>query len=57
MTASGIDKPQAEIYSERLLRGDYVVLIEGDDTQIQQAGDVLSQKSIQDWGIYSAVNA
>ncbi|MBD2120682.1 general stress protein [Trichocoleus sp. FACHB-262] len=57
MAASGIAKEQAEIYSDRLLRGDYVVLIEGSDAEIQQAADVLSQKSIQDWGIYAAANA
>jgi len=57
MTASGIAKSQAEIYSDRLLRGDYVVLVEGSDTEIQQAADILSQKSIQDWGIYSAASA
>jgi hypothetical protein len=57
MTASGIDKAQAEIYSDRLLRGDYVVLVEGTDAEIQQAANILSQQGIQDWGIYSAANA
>ncbi|HEY9750279.1 MAG TPA: hypothetical protein V6C63_16460 [Allocoleopsis sp.] len=57
MAASGIDKAQAEIYSDRLLRGDYVVLIEGSEAEMQQAANILSQKDIQDWGIYAAANA
>ncbi len=57
MTASGIDKQQAETYSDRLLRGDYVVLVEGSEAEIQHAAGILSQNSIQDWGVYSAANA
>lgn len=57
MTASGIDKAQAEIYSDRLLRGDYVVLVEGSEAEMQQAANILSQKDIQDWSIYAAANA
>jgi hypothetical protein len=35
-----------------LHRGDYLIMVEGTDEEIQQAEQVFSQQGIQDWAIY-----
>jgi hypothetical protein len=53
----GIPKEQARGYSDRLLQGDYLVLVKGNDTEIQQAEPVLSDRGIQTWGTFDAASA
>lgn len=48
----GIPRAKAEGYSDRLHRGDYLIMVEGTDEEIHQAEQVLSQQGIQDWAIY-----
>ncbi|MEW6498993.1 MAG: general stress protein, partial [Cyanobacteriota bacterium] len=50
----GIPKKQAKVYQERLLRGDYLVIVEGTDDQIRYATSILKHWGIEEWGIYKA---
>lgn len=50
----GIPEEQARVYSDRVSRGAYLVLIEGTDDEIRRAEAILSRGGIQDWGIYNA---
>ncbi|MBD2189937.1 hypothetical protein [Pseudanabaena mucicola] len=46
---AGISEEQAKHYSDLLAQGNYLVAIEGTDTEIDQAESVLKTKNIQDW--------
>lgn len=50
----GVPEEQAEYYNERLGAGEYVVLVQGTETEIRSAEAVLNQRGIRDWGIYGA---
>lgn len=50
----GIPEEQAQIYNSRLSRGDYLVIVDGTDNEITRAEAILSNRGIQDWGIYDA---
>jgi hypothetical protein len=53
----GIPEQQARTYSDHLYRGDYLVIVEGTDDEIHRAEAILSDRGIQDWGIYSPATA
>ena len=48
----GVPENKAKIYSDRLSRGEYLVFVEGTDTEIATAERIFSVRGIQDWGIY-----
>jgi len=48
----GVPENQAKVYSDRLSRGEYLVFVEGTDTEIATAERIFSVRGIQDWGIY-----
>lgn len=48
----GITEADAKIYSERLSSGDYLVIVEGTPNDLQQVGDALTDRGIQNWRIY-----
>jgi hypothetical protein len=50
----GIPEAEARVYSDRLLQGDYLVMVEGNPDEVRSAEQVLSHQGIQDWGIYAA---
>lgn len=50
----GIPQNKAETYSDRLIQGRYVVLVEGSDPEINRAAQVLSDRGIQEWGVYGS---
>lgn len=43
LTELGIDEPQARIYSDRLLQGYYLVIVDGTDEEINRAGEIFRQ--------------
>jgi hypothetical protein len=49
----GIPEERARIYSDRLHQGNYMVIVEGADDEIQQAETILRRRNIEYWGIYS----
>jgi hypothetical protein len=52
----GIPEEQAKIYSDRVSRGDYLVIVDGTDAEIRHAENILRNRGIQDFGIYNAPN-
>lgn len=48
----GITEADAKVYSERLSSGDYLVIVEGTANDLEQAGNALNDRGIQDWRIY-----
>lgn len=54
LTELGIPKAQAGVYSDRLLQGNYFVMVEGTTDEIDRVGQIFSGQGAQDWGVYTA---
>lgn len=50
----GVPEERARVYGDRVSRGDYLVIVDGNEDEIRHAEAVLSHRGIQDWGIYNA---
>jgi len=50
----GIPEDRARIYSDRIDRGDYLVIVAGSEKDIQLAQSILSPRGINNWGIYES---
>ncbi len=50
----GLNIPQerADIYSDRVGQGNYLVMVEGSDAEIDRATAIFSTRGIQEWSIY-----
>lgn len=53
----GIPKDRAKVYSDRVDRGDYLVMVDGSDQEIRQAEAIFQRHNIHEWGIYDSNNA
>lgn len=54
LTQLGVPNAQASVYSDRLIQGDCLVIIEGTNNEVSQAENVLNQQGIKNWGVYAA---
>ena len=54
LVGAGIPEARAKLYDDRVGRGEYLVMVDGDEAEISRAGAVLSRHGIQDWGIFDA---
>ncbi|MBD2454294.1 histidine kinase [Nostoc sp. FACHB-87] len=52
----GIPEDRARIYSDRFQRGDYLVMVDGTDTEIQHAQTILQRRGIEDFDIFDATD-
>lgn len=50
----GIPEDRARVYSDRVSRGDYLVMIDGTDAEIARAETILHQRGIEEYGVYDA---
>jgi hypothetical protein len=50
----GIPEERAKVYSDRVSRGEYLVMVDGTAEEIRTAEAILSHRGIQEWGIYDA---
>lgn len=48
----GIPKPDAEVYSDQLQGGNYLLMLDGTDNDINRAGEVFSNRDVQYWAVY-----
>ena len=48
----GIPEEQAKYYEELLSRGEYIVLVEGSEAEINGAAAILLNRQIRNWNIY-----
>ncbi|MBW4460989.1 MAG: hypothetical protein KME47_12245 [Nodosilinea sp. WJT8-NPBG4] len=54
----GIPEDRANYYNDHVYNNDdYLVLLEGSESDIQSAESVLSQHGIRDWGVYGATGS
>lgn len=53
----GIPEERARVYNDRVSRGDYLVIVNGTDDEIARAQTILSDRGIQEWGIYDESGA
>lgn len=50
----GIPEERAKVYSDRVARGDYLVMVDGTDAEIARAESILHRRGIEDYGVYDA---
>ncbi|MGB5959111.1 MAG: general stress protein [Coleofasciculaceae cyanobacterium] len=50
----GIPDDRARFYSDRVNHGDYLVMVDGTESEILQAETILSRRGIQNWAIFDA---
>lgn len=50
----GVPEERAHVYNDRLSRGEYLIFVDGTESEIQRAEAILSHRGIQEWGIYDA---
>lgn len=53
LVGMGIPEDRARIYSERVARGDYLVMVDGTEEEIRRAENILAGRGIQEWGVYN----
>lgn len=49
----GIPEDRAQVYYDRVVRGDYMVIVDGSEAEIRQAEMVLTGRGILDWEVYN----
>lgn len=50
----GIPDERAHFYNDRVNQGDYLVMVDGTESEILQAETILSRRGIQNWAIFDA---
>lgn len=53
----GIPEEQARVYNDRVSRGDYLVIVDGDQNEIARAEAILTHRGIQHFNIYDRPDA
>lgn len=48
----GIPEDRAKVYEEHLSQGEYLVIIDGTDSDIERAKPILQNQGIQEWNVY-----
>jgi len=48
----GIPEDRAKVYGDRISQGDYLVIVEGSEEDINQAKSILNNHSIDEWYVY-----
>ncbi|WP_036484715.1 hypothetical protein [Myxosarcina sp. GI1] len=50
----GIPEAEAEQYQDLLIRGSYIVLVEGTEAEVNGAEAILKNRRIRNWAVYSS---
>jgi hypothetical protein len=53
----GIPDNEAQVYSDFLEQGYYLVVVDGTESGVRRAGEVLNRKGINQWQMYDVTNA
>jgi hypothetical protein len=48
----GVAEPHARLYQSRVIDGQYLIMVEGDNAQINQAAELLNPSGLQEWHVY-----
>ncbi|HEY9667526.1 MAG TPA: general stress protein [Coleofasciculaceae cyanobacterium] len=57
LTDLGIPEEQARVYSDRLHQGQYLVIVDGTEDEINRAGSIFSDRGIQEWSVFNSLQA
>jgi uncharacterized membrane protein len=49
----GIPEDRAHVYHDRVVRGEYMVIVDGTEAEIRQAESVLKSRGVLDWEVYN----
>ncbi|MFM2314072.1 MAG: hypothetical protein RLZZ04_3348 [Cyanobacteriota bacterium] len=52
----GIPEEQAQVYSDRVTQGDYLVIVDGTEAEIGRAHQILQGHNIEEYGVYDVPN-
>jgi hypothetical protein len=52
----GIPDDRTKIYSDLIEQGQYLVVVEGTDSQLHTVGEMLTRRGIQEWQIYNVAS-
>lgn len=50
----GIPEDRAQDYHDRVVRGEYLVIVDGTEAEIAQAGEILKHHGVSQWEVYDA---
>jgi hypothetical protein len=50
----GIPEERAQVYSNLVSQGDYLVIVDGPEEEIRRAESILSHGGIREWGVYNS---
>ena len=50
---NGVSNEEAKIYSDRLSDGNYLLIVDGTQEEIDRAEPILKDQAIRDWGVYN----
>ncbi|GAA6623381.1 hypothetical protein NUACC26_092060 [Scytonema sp. NUACC26] len=53
LLALGIPEERAKVYSDRVLKGNYLIIVDGTDEEILHADYILNDRGIEEFGIYN----
>lgn len=53
----GVPEEQAKVYNERIGRGEYLVIVDGSEAEINTAHRILHDHGIEEYGVYDAPGA
>ena len=57
LVGMGIPEKEARAYNDRVSAGEYLVMVDGTDAEIERAHTVLHRRDIEGWGVYDATGA
>ena len=53
----GIPDNEAKAYGDLLEQGYYLIIVDGSETQVLGAGEILNRKGVRQWQVYDVTNA
>jgi hypothetical protein len=53
LTGLGIPEEDAKAYDQRISQGDYLVILEGTEAEIDRAGSILRNRGVRQWNVYN----
>ncbi|WP_414563068.1 MULTISPECIES: general stress protein [unclassified Anabaena] len=56
LTGLGIPEEEARAYSERVSKGDYLVILDGSANEIEKAAAILMSRGIREWRVHDISN-
>jgi hypothetical protein len=57
LTGAGIPEEDAQAYSDSVSHGNYLVILEGQEDEIERAGSILKKHNISNWKTYNISNS